>query len=339
MSEANGSGQAGPKVPRSGLEVLRATKAFVRERPLRSWADVLSTFGVLAALLALAATPLAWYGRSGAGFLAGLVIVRGFVLYHDYQHGAILRRSRVARALLSTYGLLTLAPPSPWNRSHNHHHQNNSKLFGAAIGSFPLMTREAYGRADRAQRLRYAAARHPLTILFGYVTVFLVGMTLRPFLLDPRRHLDCLAAFLIHAGLVGALAWFDPASLAYALLLPLFVASAAGSYLFYAQYNFPDAKLRTRSQWDPVSAAIESSSFMPLSGLLGWVTANIGYHHVHHLNARIPNYRLAEAAAAIPELQTAGRTGLGVRDIWRCLRLKLWDPERARLVSFSEACR
>lgn len=336
MSESTGDCPTDARAPRSGIDILRATKAFVRERPLRSWADVLSTFAILAGLIALAAWPLAWYGRAGASFLAGLVIVRAFVLYHDFQHGAILRRSRVARALLSFYGLLTLAPPSPWNRSHNHHHQNNSKLFGAAIGSFPLMTTDAYGRAGRPQRLRYAAARHPVTILFGYLTVFLVGMTLRPFLLDPRRHLDCLAALLLHGGLVVALAWIDPAALVYALLIPLFLASAAGSYLFYAQHNFPDAKLRPRSEWEPVSAALEASSFMPLSPVLAWVTANIGYHHVHHLNARIPNYRLAEAAAAIPELQGAGRTGLGIRDIWRCLRLKLWDAQRGQLVTFSD---
>ena len=330
--------EAGPvsgETPRAGIELLRATKPFVRERPLRSWADVLSTLAILAALLAIAAWPLPAYGRIGAGFLAGLVVVRAFVLYHDYQHGAILRRSRIARALMSLYGMLTLSPPSPWNRSHNHHHQNNSKMFGAAIGSFPLMSVKAYRQAGRGQRLRYAAARHPLTILFGYVTIFLVGMTLRPFLLDPKRHLDCLLALVLHGSLIGVLAWADPATLLYALVLPLFVASAAGAYLFYAQHNFPDAKLQSRADWDLVSAAMQASSCMALSPVLAWVTANIGYHHVHHLNARIPNYRLAEAIAAIPELQNPGRTGLGVGDIRACLRLKLWDAEQGRMVTFS----
>jgi omega-6 fatty acid desaturase (delta-12 desaturase) len=316
-------------------EILMATKPFTTERRGRSWFDVLSTFAVLAGLIALSAWPLAWYGRLGAGFLAALVTVRAFVLYHDYQHGAILRRSRVARWLMSFYGMLTLSPPSPWNRSHNHHHQTNAQILGAAIGSYPVMTRAAYARAGRARRLGYRIARNPLTILFGYVTVFGFGMTLRPLLLDPRKNLDCAGALLIQAGLVGVLAWFDPATLFYAHLFPLSVASAFGAYLFYAQHNFPGVKLRDRSEWTYVSASIESTSVMKLSPVLAWVTADIGIHPAHHLNPRIPHYRLQEAFDAIPELHAAGTTGLSVREIRECLRLKLWDPEEGRMVTFA----
>jgi acyl-lipid omega-6 desaturase (Delta-12 desaturase) len=322
------------QLARSGEELLQATKPFVQERRGRSWCDVLSTFAILAFLLTLAAWPLPWYGRVGASFLAGLVAVRGFVLYHDYQHGAILRRSRVARFLMPLYGMLTLNAPSPWNRSHNHHHQNNSQILGAGIGSFPIMTREGYARANLRQRLSYAAARHPLTILFGYVTVFLIGMTLRPLLIDPRRHLDCAGALLIHGALIAILAWFDPATLVFALLLPLFVASILGAYLFYAQHNFPDMKVRPRAEWDYVTAAMESTSVMKLSPLLAWITADIGLHPVHHLNPRIPHYRLGEAWEALPELQSAGRTGLTLKEIWACLRLKVWDADQQRMVTF-----
>jgi omega-6 fatty acid desaturase (delta-12 desaturase) len=328
-------GVAPAAVGRREAEILQATRPFTKERRGRSWFDVLSTFAVLIVLIALCARPLAWYGRLGAGFLAALVAVRAFVLYHDYQHGAILRRSRAARWLMSFYGMLTLSPPSPWNRSHNHHHQNNAQILGAAIGSFPVMTRVAYARAGRARRFGYRVARHPLTILFGYVTVFGFGMTLRPLLLDPRRNLDCAAALLIQGGLVGVLAWFDPATLLYAQLFPLSIASAFGAYLFYAQHNFPGVRLRDRSEWSYVSASIESTSVMRLSPVLAWVTADIGLHPVHHLNPRIPHYRLREALEAIPDLHAAGTTGLSVRDIWSCLRLKLWDPEEGRMVTFS----
>jgi len=235
---------------------------------------------------------------------------------------------------MSLYGMLTLTPPSPWNRSHNHHHQNNSQILGAAIGSYPIMTRDAYARAGRLRRLQYALARHPLTILFGYLTVFLFGMTIRPLWLDPRRHLDCAAALLLHGLLVATLAWLDPATLFFALLLPLFLASTLGAYLFYAQHNFPDMKLRPRAEWDYVAASIEATSVMKLSAPLAWVTANIGLHPVHHLNPRIPHYRLQEAFDAIPELRAAGSTGLSVRQIRDCLRLKVWDAERARMVPF-----
>ncbi|HYE99136.1 MAG TPA: fatty acid desaturase [Planctomycetota bacterium] len=317
---------------RSAREILKATKPFVGGGGARSLFDVLSTAMLLAGLLALTLQDIPLYGQAAAGFLAGLVAVRLFVLYHDYQHGAILRRSRLARVFMALYGLLTLNPPSPWNRSHNYHHAHNSTTPGASFGSYPLMTVEAFRRASLHQRLAYLIARHPLTILLGYLSVFLYGMTLRPLLLNPRRHADCGLALLLHGGLIAAFAHWDVEGLIFTLGLPLFVASAMGAYLFYAQHNFPDARFQSRESWDLVTAARRSSSFMRLSPLLNWLTANIGYHQVHHLNPRIPYHRVAEAYAAIPELRDAGRTSLGTRDILRCLRLKLWDVELQRLV-------
>lgn len=321
---------------RSALDILRATKPFARENRARSWTDLASTLALLIGLLTFTALDVPWYGQVGAGFLAGLVAVRLFVLYHDYQHGAILRRSRLAKGLMYLYGLLTLNPPSPWTRSHNYHHENNSKMYGASIGSYPVMTREAYARAGAWERFRYVAARHPLTIFLGYFTVFLYGMTLRPLLLNPRQHLDCGAALVLHGALVATLAWLDPVAIVFTLGLPLFTASVLGAYLFYAQHNFPDVKLRARSEWDYVFAALHSSSYLEMSPLMRWLTANIGYHPVHHLNARIPYYRLPEAFAAIEELRQAGRTTLTVGGIWSCLRLKLWDPSENRMVAFSD---
>lgn len=321
--------------PRSAREILLATKPFVQEYGARSWFDVLSTLVLLAGLLAFTLLDVPLYGQAGASFLAGLVAVRMFVLYHDYQHGAILRRSRLARIFMTAYGMLTLNPPSPWNRSHNYHHTNNSTTPGASFGSYPMMTREAYARAGRWERLKYRAARHPVTILMGYFTVFLYGMTMRPFLLNPKRHVDCAAALGLHGALIGGFAWLDPQGLLFTVWFPLFTASVVGAYLFYAQHNFPDARLKPRSQWDMVWAARRSTSYMTLSPLLHWLTANIGYHPVHHLNPRIPHYRLPEAFAAIEELHDAGKTSLGTRDVYRCLRLKLWDEESDRLVTLS----
>jgi omega-6 fatty acid desaturase (delta-12 desaturase) len=329
--------QPADAAPRTSIDLLRATKAFAVERRGRSWFDLVSTLLLLAGLVAFTLLDVPLYGQAGAGFLAGLVAVRLFVIYHDVQHGAILRRSRVAHALMRLYGVLTLNPPSPWNRSHNYHHANNSTTPGASFGSFPVMTVEAYRKAGRWERFGYLASRHPLTILAGYLTVFLFGMTLRPFLIRPRAHLDCAAALLVHAALIAGFAWFDPEGLVFTLWIPLVTASALGAYLFYAQHNFPGVRLRPRADWDLAWAAHQSSSHMVLSPLLHWLTANIGYHQVHHLNPRIPFYRLAEALEAIPELQAAGTTSLSVGDIRRCLRLKLWDPARDRMVPLSDA--
>jgi len=322
------------QAPRTDREILRATRPFMKELRWRSWVHVAVAVGVLAGLLALTTLDMHWAGRVGCGLLAALATVRLFVLYHDHQHGAILRRSLAAKVVMGAYGMLTLSPGSPWNRSHNYHHANNSKILGSSIGSYPIMTTEAYARASRKDRLLYAAARHPLTILFGYLTVFLYGMCMRPFATNPKLHWDCAVALALHGALVALLAVVDPAALLFTVGIPMFVSSAIGAYLFYAQHNFPEVKLKARSDWTHSFASLNSSSFMALGPLGRWFTANIGYHHVHHLNPRIPFYRLPEAMAAIPELQSPGRTSLSFRQIYRCLRLKLWDPERNCMVTF-----
>ena len=316
-----------------GKELILATKPYARDSSVRSWAHLLSTALLLASALAGTLLKLNLSGRIGCSLLAGLLYLRFFVIYHDQQHQAILPHSRLAEALMRFFGLLILSPSSVWKSSHNHHHNHNSKLRGSHIGSFPIMTKEQYLQSSRAKRFNYLFMRHPLTILFGYVFIFQYGMCLYPSLTKPREHFDGLLALLLHVLLAvvitGVFGW--PALLL-TLVLPHFIASAIGSYLFYAQHNFPTVSFRDNSCWAYDKAALESSSFMRTGPLAGWFTANIGYHHVHHLNSRIPFYRLPEVVAAIPELQTPKTTSLHLSEIVRCLRLKVWDATAQRMV-------
>lgn len=322
---------------RSAKELLIASREFAREdRRLSLW-HLWSTLAVLLGLLAVAVSELPLALRGVSSVIAGLVYVRMFIIYHDYQHGAILRESWVGGCLMTCFGIFTLNPPSVWNRSHEHHHKNNSKVFGANVGSYPIMTTSAYASASTAQRLAYAATRHPLTMIFGYFTVFFWSMSLRPFLLHPKLHFDGALAVLLHVGVLCYLATLGFDVVVLGMLVPFLIASALGAYLFYAQHNFPSVKLRERSEWSHVDAALHSSSFMKMGPVMNWFTGNIGYHHVHHLNARIPFYRLPEAMAALEELQSPGTTSLKLRDIAACLRLKLWSPEQDRLVGFRAA--
>jgi len=175
--------------------------------------------------------------------------------------------------------------------------------------------------------------RHPLTILFGYLFAFLYGMCLYPFINKPREHYDCLIAFGLHVVIGVMLVHFFgwPAWLL-VQVIPHFIACAIGAYLFYAQHNFPGVSFFDRAGWAYEKAALESSSFMKTGPIWAWFTANIGYHHIHHLNARIPFYRLPEVITAIPELRTPKTTSLNPLEIIRCLRLKVWDVERQQMV-------
>lgn len=322
-------------VNRSSRELLIATRAFAQECRWLSWWHLTSAVVILAMLLTVAASGLPWIWRVASSATAGLVIVRLFVIYHDYQHKAILRKSRPGSWLMNLFGLLVLNPPSVWNRSHDHHHRNNSRNFGMNVGSFPLLTTKQYANANRGERMAYNVVRHPMTILFGYLTTFFWGMTVRPFLKEPKEHFDCAIAIFVHCGLMVLLAMQGIDQMLLVMTLPLFIASSLGAYLFYAQHNFPAAVLVERSRWNYVDAALQSSSFMEMNWLMSWFTGNIGYHHVHHLNSRIPFYRLPEAMAALQELQSPGTTSLRPQDIFACLRLKLWCHEKKRLVGFN----
>ncbi len=111
-----------------------------------------------------------------------------------------------------------------------------------------------------------------------------------------------------------------------------FIASAIGSYLFYAQHNFPDVAFNDNAGWTYEKAALESSSYLRTGPIMGWFTGNIGYHHIHHLNHKIPFYRLPEVLRAMPELRSPKTTSLHPAEILRCLRLKVWDVEAQRMV-------
>jgi omega-6 fatty acid desaturase (delta-12 desaturase) len=320
---------------KGSVELVKATKQFAQEQRARSWWHLWSTLAVLAALLTGTCLNVHWLIRLPCSIGTGLVLIRLFIIYHDYQHGTILRGSRLAAVLMRIYGYLTLNPPSIWAASHQHHHQNNCKVPGLCIGTFPVMTTQTYAQASWLERCNYVLARHPLTILLGFLTVFFYCLCLRPLLENPRQHYDSAFALFFQGVLITALVLFAPWSvLVLSFALPWMIGAAMGSYLFYAQHNFPDVQFQEGDEWDYAFAALKSSSYMTMNPVLAWFTGNIGYHHVHHLNARIPFYRLPETMAHLEGLQSPGKTSLRPWDIYRCLRLKLWDPAQKRMVSF-----
>jgi omega-6 fatty acid desaturase (delta-12 desaturase) len=329
-------------------ELHDATRPFEEFSLSVSWWYVGSTFVCLVGAVVLAGVVPWWPLRLAFSILAGLLFVRAFIVFHDSLHNAIARGSRVARALVNLYGLLALTPPRGWRHTHNFHHAHVGKpvppeddkcsLMTSDIGSFPLMTTEMWKRSTMTERLRYRISRHPLTILSAYVTVFLYSLCIVPLVQDPRKNWDCAVSVVLHGTMLAAVGWaFGFTVLAFSLLIPFVISAALGAYLFFAQHNFPDMRILPIGEWSHCRGALESSSYLQCGPIMAWFTGNIGYHHVHHLNALIPFYRLPEAMAAIPELQHPGVTSFRPRDVLACLRLNLWDPATQRLVSYREA--
>jgi omega-6 fatty acid desaturase (delta-12 desaturase) len=318
----------------SSINTLHSrTKAFAKDHPLTSWWCIISTTFVLVFAASGTFPGLPVVVRIACCALLGLVTVRLFVIYHDHQHRAILPKSRLAELCMRLFGMLVLCPSSIWRASHDHHHAHNSKLRGAHIGSYPIMTKEQYRQSSSGERFQYLFMRHPLTILFGYFFVFLMGMVVLPFFRAPLKHYDCLLSLLLHLTLIATLVMmFGWMTMLLTLVIPLFIGSAIGTYLFYAQHNFPDVVFKDKAGWTYEGAAMESSSFLKTNPIMAWFTANIGYHHIHHLNHRIPFYRLPETYRAIPELREVKTTSLHPLEIFRCLGLKVWCVESQRMV-------
>lgn len=320
---------------RAGKALVEATKAYTAEDTAESWRHLGVALAVLGMGTTIAALAPYWPLRLAAAVVSGLVIVRLFIVYHDFMHGAVLRGSRAAKWILSAYGILVLAPPKVWKETHNYHHAHTAQIVGSHIGSFPVVTVDMWKKLGPKDRLKYRIVRHPLTILFGYVPIFMIGMCVNSLKKSVTKYWDSAVALAVNWSLTAILIWqFGFATAFFVYLLPLMVATATGGYLFYAQHNFPDMALQPRHEWTYAKAALESSSYMPMGPVMQWFTGNIGFHHVHHLNPQIPFYRLPETMEKMTELQQPGQTSLSPRDIWRCLQLKLWDPAQKKMVGY-----
>ena len=257
-----------------------------------------STLALLAATIGLACLPIAWPWRLLSSIVAGGLLVRTFIVYHDYAHGAILAKSRLAKTVMTGIGWAMLTPLKSWRRSHNHHHAHVGKLSETSTGAFPMMTLSDWADTSSSDRLFYRIARHPLTLLFAYLTVFLMNITVMPLIREPRKHLDSVFSILTHLAIIGVAWWLGgTATMLFAVVIPFAIASAMGAYLFYVQHSFDGIHIHAEDEWERGVAAVDSSSYLKTGRLMAWFTGNIGYHHIHHADHRIPFYRSATSHA------------------------------------------
>jgi acyl-lipid omega-6 desaturase (Delta-12 desaturase) len=322
---------------RSSKELILASKAFTKEDRFRSWVETWVTLFFLIITLSATFTSLPVFIRLFCGLLTSLLYLRMFVIYHDYQHHAILQKSKIATFIMKAYGIYMLTPQNVWKRSHDHHHNHNSKLTVNGIGSYPTISKNNFLRLSKAEKRMYLINRHPLTVLLGYFTLFIYWLNVKSFVQSPKKHFDSLVALVFHFAIGTIICYFlGWSAFLISWFIPFLVAFSMGSYLFYCQHNFPGAEFRENHDWKYDHAALSSTSFMVMPGIFHLLTGNIGYHHVHHLNSRIPFYRLPEAMKNIPELQNVSITSCHPKNIRQCFLLKLWDPEKGKMIRMSQ---
>ena len=275
--------------------------------------------------------------RAPLSVVVAAALLRLCSFAHDWAHGAILRGSRVGGWIGHLIGLTVLAPVKIWRDTHNFHHAHNAQLWAPTLGAFPMWTLERYRRAGTVARLGYRFARSPALILAAWPLVFVIGLNVVALTRDPRRYWSSAVALLIHVALhLGAIMAGGAATWFYAVALPYTLLGAVGAHLFYVQHSYPGARWQDQATWSHDDAALSCSSYMGMPRLMHWVTGNIGYHHIHHLQPRVPFYRLPEAFEGVPELKRAPDTSFAPQDILRAYNLALWDPAGQRLVGWSE---
>jgi len=316
----------------TGKDLILSSKRFAVDDKAKSWYYVFST--MLFFFLAFLGTYYNFHLGLKLVFsvIFGMFIVKFFVIFHDYQHRAILKKSKLAKLIMVVFGIFVLAPTNVWKRTHDHHHNNNSKLSSSGIGSYPLLSREDFEHLSPKHRFQYLATRHPVTIFLGYLTLFIFDFNIRSILKNPIKHWDSVTALVLHISIGYIIYSFGGVNaLIISWILPFMIANGLGAYLFYAQHNFPGATFENNKNWKYTHAALNSTSFIVMNPVLNWFTGNIGYHHVHHVNHHIPFYNLKTAMRQMPELQNPKITTLRPGDIMACLKLKVWDPDKGQM--------
>jgi acyl-lipid omega-6 desaturase (Delta-12 desaturase) len=269
---------------------------------------------------------------------AGGLLVRFFIIQHDCGHGSFLP-SRFANDMLGrVMSVLTVTPYSLWRREHAIHHAGSGHLDRRGIGDIETWTVDEYLSKGRWARFRYRIYRNPFFLfLFGVPFYFLVLQRLPWFHgLKARDSWKSVVGLnTVMVVVYGLIAYFVGIGTLLKVVVPIvFVASAAGGWLFFIQHQFEGAHWDGPEAWDFQVAAVHGSSYYVLPKVLQWFTGNIGLHHIHHLNSMIPNYRLQECMDALPQLSTINR--LTLFESFRCVRLTLWDPAARRLIGFKD---
>jgi len=297
---------------------------------------VLNTLVPYAALWYLMYLSLAvsYWLTAGLALVASGFLVRVFILFHDCGHGSFFKSTKANDVLGFFTGVLCFTPYYHWRWEHALHHATAGDLDRRGTGDVWTLTVEEYLKASRWKRFAYRLARNPF-VLFVLAPLFLFVVIQRiPSSKAGRRernsvYLTNLALMAMAVGL-GLLFGFKTYLLLQGGLV--LTAGVAGVWLFYVQHQFEGVYWERGKEWDYATAALQGSSFYKLPRVLQWFSGNIGFHHIHHLSPRIPNYHLERCYRAEPLFQTVKPVTLFAS--FKSLTFRLWDEQRRRLVSF-----
>jgi acyl-lipid omega-6 desaturase (Delta-12 desaturase) len=332
-----------PAPDKTGLSRLNALIAPYREpilaRSLGQIADSVLPYLALVIGAHLSLADGRWPLAVLAGLASAVMLMRVFIIQHDCGHGAFFRTQRANDLLGAVLGVITMIPYSYWKQTHAIHHSTAGNLDARGWGDIDTRTVAEYRAMGPLRRFLYRAYRSlPVLFFLGPAFHFIVYHRL-PWIVPAdwkaeRRSIllnDLVLAAIFYAAWRMGGSWPHLALQAFCMS----VTACIGVWFFYVQHQYERTYWRRGDEWDFVEGSLRGSSYYRLPRVLQWITGNIGFHHIHHLNSRVPNYRLEACYRDNPELRECET--LTLRESLRCARLALWDEERGRLVTFAEA--
>lgn len=304
-------------------------------RSLWQIANSVGSYALVWGLMYLSLSVSLWLAV-GLAVLAAGFLVRVFIIFHDCGHGSFFASKRANDTLGFITGVLTFTPYFHWRWEHARHHATSGDLDKRGVGDVWTMTVREYQAASRWERARYRLARNPFALLLvAPLLLFLVMQRIPSKSATGRERRSVHWTNLCLLMVAAALSWaFGVWTYLLLQVVILALAGAAGVWLFYVQHQFEGVRWERGEEWDFQAAALEGSSFYRLPKPLQWFSGNIGFHHIHHLSARIPNYNLESCHEADRRFQTVEPVTL--RSSLRFLRLRLWDEDRHCLVGFGD---
>jgi len=266
-----------------------------------------------------------------AGFL-----VRTYILFHDCAHGSLLTGRRANAWLGAVLAVMVFTPFARWRHDHVVHHATAGDLSRRGVGDVPTLTVDEYKERSQLARIGYRLFRNPV-VMFGLGPIYAMLLTPRWVSRSAAARIQ-RSTWRTNAALVlvvGTLCWLLGWREFLLVQAPIVVlAGATGVWLNYVQHQFEATYWERPEDWSYTDAALRGSSYLRLPRVLQFFTGNIGLHHIHHLNPKIPNYNLQRAQNEIPIFESVPE--LSLSDGLRAVRLKLWDEDAARLVTWAD---
>jgi omega-6 fatty acid desaturase (delta-12 desaturase) len=277
---------------------------------------------------------ISWWLTAPLALLAGAFLVRVFIIFHDCGHESFFKSAAANHTLGAITGALTFTPFYHWRWEHAIHHVSAGDLDRRGTGDVWTLTVQEYLEASRWKRFAYRLARNPLVLfVLAPLFLFLIGQRVPSFKAPLRERYSVywtnLAVGAIAAGLICI---FGLKAYLIIQLTVAMVAGSAGVWLFYVQHQFEGVYWERKDEWDYATAALKGSSFYKLPRVLQWFSGNIGFHHIHHLSPRIPNYHLEKCHQAEPLFQTV--KPITLFSSLKSFTFRLWDEQRRKLVSY-----